>query len=147
MARNHLVKCGGHILTYIWAKLHECVLNPKNMANLEAFYLVISSSIHLQFLKSYRLILSMSFMIEGCFNFLKSAGLHSGIIFICKIRGQIMCKHKTIANYASDWLTRQANQSKAWFPKYLPSYISKSLAHDPALNQKWEEKKNLFFDE
>ena len=85
-------------------------------------------------------------MIEGCFNFLKSAGLHSGIIFICKIRGQIMCKHKTIANYASDWLTHQVNQSKAWFPKYLPSsYVSKSLAHDPALNQKWEEKKKSLF--
>ena len=79
-------------------------------------------------------------MIERCFSFLKSAGLHSGTIFICKIRGHIMCKHKTIANYASDWLTRQVNQSKAWFPKYLPSYISKSLAHDPALNQKWKKK-------
>ena len=78
-------------------------------------------------------------MIERCFSFLKSAGLHSGTIFICKIRGHIMCKHKTIANYASDWLTRQVNQSKAWFPKYLPSYISKSLAHDPALNQKWKK--------
>ena len=73
-------------------QLHEWVLNPKNMANLEAFCLVISSSIHLQFLKSYRLILSMYFMIERCFSFLKSAGLHSGIIFICKIRGQIMCE-------------------------------------------------------
>ena len=57
---------------------------------------------------------------------------------------RVFYKHRTIANYASDWLTRQVNQSKAWFPKYLPSYISKSLAHDPALNQKWEEKKISF---